>query len=412
MEEQKSFGITKRSVWEAWKRIRANQGAAGVDEVSIAQFEARLSDNLYKVWNRMASGSYFPPPVKRVYIPKAGGGERPLGIPTVGDRVAQMVAKQFLEPLVEPVFHPDSYGYRPGKSALDAIGQARQRCWRNDWVVDLDIKGFFDTIDHDLLMRALRKHTDCKWVLLYVERWLKAPVVEVDGVEYSRDQGTPQGGVISPLLANLFLHYVLDAWMAKYYPAIPFERYADDAVYHCKTKAQAQIIQRKLEERLQQCGLQAHPEKTQIVYCKDSTRGGTHEHQNFDFLGYRFRPRTAKGTGGEFFVNFSPGCSPKALKRMGKVLRSWRLNRRTDKSLNELAHFYSVVIRGWIQYYGAYYKTALRPLLQRINRYLVRWAQRKYKRFRGHQRRATHWLRRIARCESNLFPHWRLGVMP
>ena len=412
MEEQKSFGIAKRSVWEAWKKIRANQGAAGVDGVSIAQFESRLPDNLYKVWNRMASGSYFPSPVKRVYIPKGSGGERPLGIPTVGDRVAQMVAKQFLEPLVEPAFHPDSYGYRPGKSALDAVGQARQRCWRSDWVIDLDIKGFFDNIDHGLLMRALRKHTDCRWVLLYVERWLKAPVIEEDGVEHSRDRGTPQGGVISPLLANLFLHYVLDAWMVKYFPDIPFERYADDAVYHCKTKAQAQLIKRKLEERLQQCGLQAHPEKTQIVYCKDSNRGGAHEHIAFDFLGYQFRPRKAKVTDGVLFVSFSPGCSPKALKRMGQILRSWRLNRRVEKSLEELACFYSAVIRGWIQYYGAYNKTALRPLLQRINRYLVRWAKRKYKRFRGHRRRATYWLRRIARRQPYLFPHWRNGVTP
>jgi RNA-directed DNA polymerase len=313
---------------------------------------------------------------------------------------------------VEPMFHPDSYGYRPDKSALDAVGQARQRCWRNDWVVDLDIKGFFDNIDHGLLMRALRKHTDSRWVLLYVKRWLKAPVVEVDGVEYSRDRGTPQGGVISPLLANVFLHYVLDTWMEKSYPTILFERYADDAVYHCKTKKQAQFIQRALEERLQQCGLQAHPEKTRIVYCKDSTRGGAHEHIAFDFLGYQFRPRKAKDSHGELFVSFSPGCSPKALKRMGKVLRSWILNCRTDKSLNELARFYNAVIRGWIQYYGVYYKTALRPLLQRVNRYLVRWAQRKYKRFRRHQRRAAHWLRRIARRETFLFPHWQLGVIP
>jgi group II intron reverse transcriptase/maturase len=412
VEEQKSFGVSKRSVWEAWKKVRANQGAAGVDEVTIAQFEARLSDNLYKVWNRMASGSYFPPPVRRVHIPKAGGGERPLGIPTVGDRVAQMVVKQFLEPLVEPEFHRDSYGYRPGKSALDAVGQARQRCWQYDWVVDLDIKGFFDSIDHDLMMRALHKHTECKWVLLYVERWLKAPVLDEDGVEHMRDRGTPQGGVISPLLANLFLHYVLDAWMAKCHPSVPFERYADDAVYHCKSEAEARFVRRELEERLRQCGLQAHPEKTRIVYCKDSNREGEYEYMNFDFLGYQFRPRKAKNPRGQIFTSFSPGCSPKAQKRMGQILRSWAIHRRSDQSLDDLAHRYAAVIRGWIQYYGQYHKTALHSFLRRINRYLVRWVQRKYKRLRRHQRRATRWLRRIAKREPTLFPHWCFGAMP
>jgi|TARA_B100001964_G_C14206694_1_gene588486 group II intron reverse transcriptase/maturase len=411
MEEQKSFGISKRSVWEAWKKVRANQGAAGVDAVTIAQFEARLSDNLYKVWNRMASGSYFPPPVKRVLIPKTDGGERPLGIPTVGDRIAQMVAKQFLEPLVEPVFHQGSYAYRPGKSALDAVGEARQRCWQYDWVIDLDIKGFFDNIDDDLMMRALRKHTDCKWVLLYVERWLKAPVLEQDGIEHARDRGTPQGGVVSPLLANLFLHYVLDAWMVKYHPNVPFERYADDSVYHCASEAQAQLIRRELEERLQQCGLQAHPEKTRIVYCKDSNRKGTHEHMDFDFLGYQFRPRKAKNPWGQYFTSFAPGCSPKALKRMGGVLRSWSMHRRSEHSLGDLARAYGAVIRGWTQYYGQYYRTALYPLLHRINRYLVRWARRKYKRFRR-QRRATRWLRRIAKRQPELFSHWQLGAKP
>ena len=411
MEEQKSFGISKRSVWEAWKKVKANRGAAGVDGVSLTQFEAGLSDNLYKVWNRMASGSYFPPPVRRVHIPKTGGGERPLGIPTVGDRVAQMVAKRFLEPLVEPIFHQDSYGYRPGKSALDAVGQARQRCWRSDWVVDLDIKGFFDNIDHKLMMRALRKHTDCRWLLLYVERWLKAPVLE-DGVEHTRDRGTPQGGVVSPLLANLFLHYVLDAWMEKHHPNVPFERYADDAVYHCKSEAQARDIQRELEERLQQCGLQAHPEKTRIVYCKDSNRKGEYEHVSFDFLGYQFRPRKARNAKDEIFTSFSPGCSPKALKRMGTVLRSWSMHRRSDTSLNDLARMYGAVIRGWIQYYGRYHRTALQPVLRRINLYLARWARRKYKRLRRHRRRTTRWLRRIANREPNLFPHWCFGATP
>lgn len=407
----KPFDISKRAVFEAWKKVRANQGAAGVDEVTIATFEQGLGDNLYKVWNRMVSGAYFPPPVRRVEIPKAGGGTRPLGIPTVGDRVAQMVAKAQLEPLVEPVFHADSYAYRPGKSAVDAVGQARRRCWRNDWVVDLDIKGFFDNIDHVLMLHAVRKHTDCKWLLLYIERWLKAPALDANGQEVVRDCGTPQGGVISPLLANLFLHYVFDAWMAEHYPQIPFERYADDIVIHCRTEAQAHFIRRRIEERLRRCKLQVHPEKTKVVYCKDDDRTGKYPQEKFDFLGFCFRPRPSKNRWDKFFVNFSPGVSPKALKRIGEQLRDWRIHRKSDKSLDDIARMFNATIQGWIAYYGRYYKSALYPILRRLNRYLVRWAQQKYKRFK-HQRRATHWLRRIARRDPQLFAHWRLGLLP
>jgi RNA-directed DNA polymerase len=229
VDEAKPFKIPKREVWEAYKRVKANQGAAGVDGQSIAEFEADLENNLYKLWNRLSSGSYFPPPVRRVDIPKRdGGGVRPLGIPTVADRVAQEVARRYLELILEPVFHPDSYGYRPGKSAIEAVRTARERCWRYDWVLDLDVQAYFDSIDWELMLKALRKHTDCRWVLLYIERWLKAPVQMEDGSIVSRTAGTPQGGVISPLLANLFMHYSFDMWMARTYPHIPFERYADD----------------------------------------------------------------------------------------------------------------------------------------------------------------------------------------
>lgn len=407
----KPFDISKRAVFEAWKKVRANKGAAGVDEVSIAAFEARLEDNLYKLWNRMVSGAYFPPPVRRVLIPKAGGGERPLGIPTVGDRVAQMVAKAHLESLVEPVFHSDSYAYRPGKSAAEAVGQARQRCWRYDWVVDLDIKGFFDNIDHALMLHAVRKHTGCKWLLLYIERWLKAPALDASGTEIPRDRGTPQGGVISPLLANLFLHYVFDAWMAEQYPQIPFERYADDAVIHCKSEAQARFIRGKIEQRLRRCKLEAHPEKTRIVYCKDDGRPGSYPERNFNFLGFAFRPRPSKNRWGKFFVNSSPGISQKALKRISAEIRRWRLHRKSDKSLDDIARMFNAVIGVWIAYYGNYYKSALYPVLRRLNRYLVRWVQQKYKRLK-HQRQATLWLRRIARREPQLFAHWRQVLLP
>lgn len=411
MVKTKPFSISKWVVWEAWKRVRANQGAAGVDDVSISEFEERLKDNLYRIWNRMSSGTYFPPPVRRVNIPKADGGERTLGIPTVGDRVAQMVVKLYLEPEVDPCFHPDSYGYRPGKSAIEAVGQTRRRCWRYDWVLDLDIRGFFDNIDHTLMRHAVRKHTHCKWILLYIERWLKAQATQADGTLVDRDAGTPQGGVASPLLANIFLHHVLDAWMAEKYPHIPFERYADDAVFHCKSEAQARFIRRQIEQRLRACKLEVHPGKTKIVYCKDELRPGKHTHESFDFLGFTFRPRCSKNRKGKFFVNFSPAVSDKATQAMRATLRGWRIHRKSDKSLEDLSRMIGPMLRGWINYYGSYYKSALYPVFRRINRRLVRWARQKYKRHR-HQREATHWLRRIARRQPGLFAHWQLGVVP
>src|SRR4051794_19419730 len=286
----KPFDIPKREVWEAFKRVKANQGTAGVHGQSILDFEDRLGDNLYKLWNRLSSGSYMPPPVRRVDIPKASGGARPLGIPTVADRIAQQVVRRYLEPLLEPSFHNDSYGYRPGRSAIDAIRTARQRCWRYDWVLDLDIKGFFDSIDWTLLLKAVRHHTDCRWVLLYVERWLKAPAMLEDGALVPREKGTPQGGVISPLLANLFLHYAFDAWMGRAFPGVPFERYADDAICHCRSEREALALCRAVDCRLAACGLELHPEKTKVVYCKDTNRRGDQLVVQFDFLGYSFRP--------------------------------------------------------------------------------------------------------------------------
>ena len=367
MDRAKPFNIPKREVWEAYKSVRANKGAAGVDGQSIAEFEADLTNNLYKLWNRMSSGSYFPPPVRRVDIPKGPGktGTRPLGIPTVADRTAQMVVKRFLEPLVEPCFHRDSYGYRPGKSALDAVGVARERCWRYDWVLDLDVKGYFDSIATDLLMRAVRRHTDCPWVLLYIERWLKAPVQMADGSLIGRDKGTPQGGVISPLLANLFLHYVFDLWMRRNHPNIPFERYADDMICHCSSEEQAQALRVFLEQRFTECGLMLHPEKTKIVYCKDDDRRGNYPSAKFDFLGYSFRPRLARRRQGKIGVSFSPAASDKACKRIRQTVRSWGIPRRSDKSLNDLAKMFNSYIRGWINYYGKYYKSALYPTLRR-----------------------------------------------
>jgi len=409
VNKAKPFCISKWEVWEAYKRIKANQGAAGVDGQSIAEFEEDLKDNLFKIWNRMSSGSYFPPPVRRVDIPKDNGGTRPLGIPTVADRIAQTVGKRYLEPILEEYFHPDSYGYRPKKSAIEAVGVVRQRCWRYDWVLDLDIKGFFDSIDHELLMRAVRKHTDCKWVLLYIERWLKAPVQLEDGSLVHRDKGTPQGGVISPLLANLFLHYAFDTWMQRQYPQIPFERYADDGICHCRSKAEAEGLLVAIERRFAECGLELNLQKTKIVFCKDDNRRGEYPEQKFDFLGYTFRPRRAKNRWGRFFVVFTPAISNKATKSICDTMRRWKLHRRTDKSLDELAQRINPVLRGWINYYGHFYKSALYRTFQHLNNILARWASRKYKRLRGHKRRAFLWLQYRVHRQPRLFAHWQLS---
>jgi group II intron reverse transcriptase/maturase len=404
----KPFRISKRWVWEAYKRVKANGGAAGVDGESIAAFEEDLRANLYKLWNRLSSGSYFPPPVKRVEIPKRGGRMRPLGIPTVADRIAQAVVKQYLEPELEKHFHPDSYGYRPGKSALDAVGVARERCWRYGWVLDVDIRAFFDTIDHDLLLRAVRHHTNCRWVLLYIERWLKAAVQMPDGTQEPRERGTPQGAVISPLLANLFLHYVFDQWMVRHQPGIPFERFADDIICHCWSETQARWLWARLQRRLSICGLELHPQKTKIVYCKDDDRRGHYSHESFDFLGYTFRPRRSKNRWGRYFVNFSPGVSNAAGKAMRQTIRSWRLDCRIDKQVDDLARMFNPIVRGWINYYGRYYKSALYPTLRHLDRHLAAWVGAKYKRLRRHRRRAEQWIRRVARRDPRLFAHWAL----
>jgi len=412
LKRAKPYEISKKVVWEAWKQVKANHGAAGVDEESVSDFEKNVKDNLYKIWNRMSSGSYFPPPVRTVEIPKKSGGERLLGIPTVADRVAQVVAKMYLEPVLEPNFHQDSYGYRPGKSAIQAVEVTRRRCWKYDWVLEFDIKGLFDNINHDLLMRAVRKHTDCKWMLLYIERWLKAPFQGEDGILVERTKGTPQGGVISPLLANLFLHYVFDKWMERNYPQVPFCRYADDGVVHCRTEAEAWLMKEVLESRFKECNLELHREKTRIIYCKDEDRRKEYSQTSFDFLGFTFRPRRSKNRWGKPFINFSPAVSNEAGKAMRQEARRWRLHLRSDKSLEDLSRMFSPIVRGWINYYGSFYKSALYPTLRHLNRTLVRWAERKFKRLRRHQRRAEYWLGRIAQRQPWLFPHWRMGIRP
>lgn len=412
MEKAKSFIISKHLVVDAWKRIRSNGGGAGIDNQSLKDFEKNLKGNLYKIWNRMSSGSYMPSSVKLVEIAKSGGGSRPLGIPTVSDRVAQMVMVLLLEPRLEKVFHQDSYGYRPGRSAHDALGSARKRCWKYDWVLDMDIKGFFDNINHSLLHKALLRHTQESWILMYIKRWLEVPYERESGELIERTQGVPQGSVIGPVLANLFLHYAFDTWITRNYPAVPFERYADDTICHCKTQEHAVAMQRAIQDRLKACGLELNENKTRIVYCKDSNRKANAEQVQFDFLGYSFRPRKAESQAKEYFLSFLPAISNKAKKKVGEVMRSWFRTSRTDKSIEELASWLNPTLQGWINYYGKFYKTGLYGLFNRLNQRLTIWVMKKYKRFKGRRTRAREWLGIFSKNHPNLFAHWRFGIRP
>ncbi len=404
----KSFVIPKLLVWEAWRRVAANKGAPGVDGQDLGEFEADLRNNLYKIWNRMSSGTYFPPPVRAVEIPKPhGGGVRTLGVPTVADRVAQTVVAMYLEPLVEPRFHQDSYGYRPGKSALDAVAVCRERCWKFDWMIDLDVQKFFDTVPWDLVVRAVEAVTDCRWVLLYVKRWLAAPLQHPDGVLVERDKGTPQGSAVSPVLANLFMHYAFDSWMARNYPGCPFERYADDAVVHCKTRSQAEHVLGAVATRMEEVGLRLHPDKTRIVYCKDSNRRGEHDHTSFTFLGFAFRRREARSKNGGSFTSFLPAISPEALKAKSERLRKMRIHRSSNLSLDDLARWLNPIVAGWMNYYGRFYRSAMEPLLRRVNTYLMRWAGKKYPRRLRAQRRFYRWWAGLLDRQPGLFAQWK-----
>ena len=407
----KPFNIDKRLVYEAYKAVKSNKGAAGVDGQTIEQFEEDLSGNLYRIWNRMSSGSYFPPAVRAVSIPKKSGGERILGVPTVADRVAQMVVKLVIEPILDPIFLADSYGYRPNKSALDAVGATRQRCWKYDWVLEFDIKGLFDNIDHELLLRAIRKHVTCKWALLYIERWLKASMVKEDGTTIARSRGTPQGGVVSPILSNAFLHYAFDLWVTRTHPDLPWCRYADDGLVHCRSEQEAEALKAELQARLAECHLEMHPTKTKVVYCKDVHRKGKYPNVRFDFLGYCFRPRLVRSVrGNSLFCGFNPAVSPLALTAMRQAIRDLNLRRQTQLSLQDIARQLNPLLRGWIEYYGRYAPSALHPLLRYVNQTLVAWARRKYKRLHRHTTLASRFLERLAHERVDLFVHWQIGT--
>ena len=406
--QAKPFDIPKQMVWEAYRRVAANKGAPGVDGQALAEFESDLKNNLYRVWNRMSSGSYFPPPVRAVEIPKPhGGGVRTLGVPTVADRIAQTVVAMHLGERAEPRFHADSYGYRPNKAALDAVATCRKRCWKYDWVIDLDVQKFFDSVPWDLIVKAVEAVTDTRWVVLYVKRWLAAPLQLPDGTLMERDKGTPQGSAVSPILANLFMHYAFDTWMDREFPDVPFERYADDVVAHCVSRRQAETVLAAIAERMSEVGLRLHPDKTQVVYCKDDKRRGEHEHISFIFLGFTFRPRKARNSrDGGYFTSFLPAMSSEALKAKGAVLRAMRIHRRTNLTVDDLARWLNPIVAGWMQYYGRFYRSAMYPLLQRISTYLRRWAGKKYRRLRTYARFQKWWTGLIER-QPNLFTHWR-----
>jgi group II intron reverse transcriptase/maturase len=377
-----------------------------VDGCSIEGFEKDLKDNLCKIWNRMSSGSYFPPPVRAVEIPKShGGGTRILGVPAVADRIARTVVARRLEARAEPAFHPGSYGCRPGRSALDAVDTCRRRCWKAGWIIDLDIQEFFGSVRWDLVVKAVEASTSLPWVVLYVKRWLKAPLQLPDGTLQKRDRGTPQGSAVSPVLANLFLHYAFGLWMAREFPAVTFERYVDDAVVHCESETRARAVVAAIAERMEQAGLRLHPGKTKIVYCQDGKRRGSCEHTSFTFLGFTFRQRRVRDKNGKQFSSFNPAISKDALNRLGAEVRSWRLHLRAGRTFAELARAVNPIVRGWMQYYGAFYRSAMYQLLSRINAYLVRWIRKKYKRLQARKKAMECW-RGITERYPRMFAHW------
>lgn len=408
MNKTKSFDIPKQLIIKAYQQVFKNKGVEGIDGITIEKFNDNLKGNLYKLWNRMSSGSYKPQPLRVVKIPKNPEGHRMLCIPTVYDRVAQTTVALYLEPLVEPIFHENSYGYRPNKSSLDAVEVTRKRCWKYDWVIDLDIAEFFDSLDHDLVLQTIKTYTNCKWVILYVERWLKVSIQQPDGNMIIRNKGIPQGSPISPIISNIVMHLIFDEWMKHKYSTIPFERYVDDVIVHCKTYKQASFIKHIIQSRLLKFRLELHSEKTSIVYCKDDNRQENFSKYTFDFLGYTFRPRRARSKRGGLFTSFLPAISNKAKKKIKKNIRAWKLHRRTEKTLEELADKINPIVRGWIQYYGKFYKTEMNIFIRNIENYLLRWIMAKYKNFRNKVRHSWKFMSKIKKKFPNMFYHWTI----
>lgn len=409
----KTVLLTTQQLQSAWLKVKSAKGSGGVDGKSIAKVEEKLSGELYCLWNRMSSGSYQPKAVKAVSIPKRDGSERWLGIPTVIDRVAQQVIKDVLEPELEREFHPHSYGYRPNKNTHQAIKRCSEQCWKKGWVIDLDIKGFFDNLDHDLLLKALKRHTKESWVIMYVERWLKAPVLyPKTGALDKRTKGTPQGGVISPLLANLYLHYCFDKWMQIHHPSITFERYADDVVVHCNSRKEAELLLSKIDKRMNACKLTLHPEKTKVVYCKQNNRMANYKQITFDFLGFRFQPRRIKDRNGLYKLSYGPAISNKAKKHIVRTINDLRFHRWTSTDIEEIAMRLRSKLLGWITYFGKYRKWSMYVVFRSLNDRLVKWLMNRYKKYRGKVKEARLKMKQIAQQYPNLFVHWKYGFIP
>lgn len=409
--ETKSVPISRQMIWEAYKKVRSNHGSAGIDQISMEAYDVNRSKYLYKLWNRLASGSYFPPPVKEVEIPKQDGKKRKLGIPTISDRVGQMVVKEYLEPRFEKLFSENSYGYRPDKNAHMALEKVRENCRKQDWAIDLDIKGFFDNIDHNKLMQALEKHVPEQWCLIYIRRWLQAPVQKVNGEqEEKQGQGTPQGGVISPLLANLFLHYTMDKWLERYHPSVQYVRYADDAILHVKSQWQAKYVLQELQTRMKTCHLELHPDKTKLVYCRDYRRQGNYPTVKFDFLGYSFQPRpTMSKQNRRLFLGYDCAISIKSKKRIADKMEELDIVNLSFRSIVGVAQYLEPYIRGWVNYYGKFRVSELNPVFQLLRKRLVKWVRKRYKRYKTSLNKAYEWLERVRVQYPTLFYHWRLG---
>ncbi len=407
--EVKPFPVTKPMVWSAYQKVKTKGKAYGVDEVSMKEFEQKLKGNLYKIWNRLASGTYFPPAVREVEIPKKDGKKRKLGIPTVGDRIAQTVVKDYMEASIDKLFHEDSYGYRPLKSAHKALTKARINVKQYDWVIDMDIKGFFDNISHELILKALDKVVEEKWVKMYCKRWLEMPVQKTDGTIVAKEgRGTPQGGVVSPLLANLFLHYAFDMWITRKHPEISFERYADDIILHCHTKVEAEEIFLQITQRMEQCRLELHPLKTKIVYCKDYKRKEPYKQVQFDFLGFSFQPRPTKDwQSGQIHNIFDLAISACSQKKITEEFKMMKIHRDSTSTIEDIADRLYSKLQGWINYYGKFRKWDFFRVFRRLSYRLMLWAQNKYK-FNS-IREGYDWLRNYQKVHPNLFAHWRYG---
>lgn len=400
-QDQKSIPITQEMVLLAYREVCKGGKAAGIDGVGLELFKEKKESNLYKIWNRLSSGSYFPPSVRRVYIKKSGGGKRPLGIPTIGARVAQMVIKNIIEDRLEEVFHKSSFGYRKGKSAHGAIDKVVENSRKYPWVLDVDIKGFFDNMDHELLMKALEIHVEERWIKMYIKRWLES---EIEGGEKREGKSTPQGGVISPILSNLYLHYAIDKWFELNYPKLEMVRYSDDTIFQCRTLKEVESLKESLKRRLQECKLEINEEKTKIVYCKDWSRKYDYPNKSFDFLGYTFKPRTKKGK--DLFLGFDAGISKKSRNRISEELRRTRFHRLTNLELIDLSNLLNAKIRGWINYYGRYSGYELAKTLRRLDRRLVKWLLNKYKKLKKQMGKGYKLLKIIRKGNPKLFAHW------